>query len=71
LGDTAHEARRLVEKAFDKAKGNDSYRVVLGKLSVHLSAIEENATLAVEDWRDFHADVIEELLNEKNKQVQP
>jgi hypothetical protein len=27
--------------------------------------------LAVEDWRDFHADVIEDLLKEKNKQVEP
>jgi hypothetical protein len=71
LGETAAEARQLAEDAFDGARENDGYRVVLGKLSVHLSVIEENATLAVEDWRDFHADVIEDLLKEKNKQVEP
>jgi hypothetical protein len=71
LGGTAAEARELAEDAFDEAKENDSYRVVLGQLSVHLSSIEDHATLAVEDWRDFHADVIEDLLKEKNKQVEP
>jgi hypothetical protein len=70
LGDTAADARQLAEHAFDEAKENDGYRVVLGQLSVHLSVIEDHATLAVEDWRDFHADVIEDLLEEKNEQVQ-
>jgi hypothetical protein len=71
LGDTAADARELAEDAFDEAKENDSYRVALGQLSVHLSVIEDHATLAVENWRDFHADVIEDLLKEKNEQVQP
>jgi hypothetical protein len=70
LGDTAAEARELAERAFDEAKENDSYKVVLGQLSVHLSWIEEHATLAVKDWSDFHADVIEDLLKEKNEQVE-
>jgi hypothetical protein len=71
LGESAATARQIVERAFEEAKEDSSYKVVLGQLSVHLSGIEENAILAVEDWRDFHADVIEDLFKEKNKQVQP
>jgi hypothetical protein len=71
MGVTAGSARQLAEQAFDEVRPNSPQRAVLGQLSVHLSSIEESALLAVEDWRDFHPDVIEELLsNEKKKQEQ-
>jgi hypothetical protein len=70
LGESAGTARQIAERAFDEAAEGNGYKVVLGQLSVYLSGIEENAILAVEDWRDFHADVIEDLLRETNEQVE-
>ncbi|MER7994398.1 hypothetical protein [Micromonospora chalcea] len=67
LGVTAGTARQLAEGTFDEMKPSNPHRAALGQLSVHLSAIEEDALLAVEDWRDFHPDVIKDLMNEEKK----
>ncbi|WP_327034281.1 hypothetical protein [Micromonospora ureilytica] len=61
LGLTAQKGRYLAEQYFDGGSAAER-RMALGQLSVYLSEIEEKASLAVEDWADFHGDAVAALL---------
>jgi hypothetical protein len=53
----AAEARQLAETAFEQASAREM-RDAMGQLSARLSYFEEDAILAIKDWKEFHADAL-------------
>jgi hypothetical protein len=56
----ASEARKLAEGLFEDTSAMH-LRDGMGSLSVRLSYLEEDAVLAIEDWKEFHADALRKL----------
>ena len=58
LARRAVEARQLAEGIAEQQGGPQAHKAAAGRLSVHLSYLEEGFVESVEDWRSFHPDAV-------------
>lgn len=60
----AQKARRAAETAYEVGQPAEAKRL-MGVLSAELSFLEEGYVQAIEDWREFHADALEDIEKEQ------
>lgn len=65
MAGNAHAARLIAEEALDCGDYGD-IRDSMGKLSVHLSWLEEGLAEAGDDWAEFHAEALRGLRKDNN-----
>ncbi|MDQ0094811.1 hypothetical protein [Paeniglutamicibacter psychrophenolicus] len=62
-----NRAKSLAEQARESELDIHAWRDTVGMLSVHLSYVEEDMVLAIEDWFDFSSEALKEAVEESKE----